>query len=155
MFKKKDVITWRPWYLLRRYIKPTSVSALLCDPRTLHARCEFRQHYKPLLCKEVNIYLLTSTRWWLHLFALEYTFPEKLLSGCKHGEMSYFSEIFGCKCAPHLSNSLLKQGNGGRTFQSFFLFHFTLTVSIYSMLDTDILRSLLVINMPDKKSKLH
>ena len=51
MFKKKDVITWRPWYLLRRHIKPTSVSALLCDPRTLHARCEFRQHYKPLLRK--------------------------------------------------------------------------------------------------------
>ena len=64
---------------------------------------------------------------------------------------------WGCR---HLSNSLLKQGNGGgifvfscflTTFQSFFLFHFTLTISIHSMLDTDLLRSLLVLNLPDER----
>ena len=39
-------------------IKPTCVSATLCDPRTLHMSCEFRQNFKPSI--RVSITALAS-----------------------------------------------------------------------------------------------
>ena len=171
---------WTPWYLLHRYIKPTRVSALLCDPRTLHARRKFRQNYIPSLregpygsCYARKLTSIYSPQWnGDYIFSLWSThFLTIYYPAAKKAKWIIFLRFLGVNMSRTcMSNSSLKQGNSQTliiktsavrgnsecifvfswfltTFQSFFLFHFTLKISISSMLDTDLLRSLLVVIM--------